>query len=195
MEYLKIVPKYGLTGIAKLTKYDGVKNIGLYTIIDNVIQTIWYDEGNIKFYRYKTPNFINIEGECAVEKITQKEYYDIVNVLKERRIINRIEEPKEPYMVDRVNSTNTLIRFVPKIGFEVGYRKVYTLEWFNSMGAAYPMPHLEPFVNTPYEIKVDTNKYKGYRFVPEESTTEKSVYKIVWPAKSKFKKESEFFYL
>lgn len=195
MEYLKIVPKYGLTGIVKLTKYDGVIKTFNYSVIDNVIQSIWYDESNIKFYRYKYVNNVNIQGEFTVEHITRKEYYDIVKVLKERRITDRIEEPKEPYMLDRVNSTNTLIRFVPKIGFEVGYRKVYTLEWFNSMGAAYPMPHLEPFVNTPYEIKVDTNKYKGYRFVPEESTTEKSVYKIVWPAKSKFKKESEFFYL
>lgn len=195
MEYLKIVPQTGLIGIVKLTKYEGIRKVVNYSVIDNVIQSIWCNNETIKFYRYKTPNVVNIWGEFTVEKITQKEYYDIVNVLKERRIIDRVEEPKEPYMLDRVNSTNTLIRFVPKIGFEVGYRKVYALEWFNSMGAAYPMPRLEPFVNTPYEIKVDTKKYKGYRFVPEESTTEKSVYKIIWPSKAKFKSNNEYYYL
>lgn len=194
MEYLKVVPKHGLTGIIKLTKYDGVKNIGLYSIIDNVIQTIWYDEENIKFYRYKTPNVVNIEGECAVEKITQKEYYDIVKVLKERRITDRIEQ-KEPYMVDVPNSTITNIKFIPKPGFEVGYRKYTHLEWFASMRAAYPMPSLLPFTNHPYDVKVDTKKYKGYRFMPDESSFEKSVYKIVWPSNNKFKKDCEFFYL
>ena len=133
--------------------------------------------------------FPHRESLPKVEEITRKEYYSIINELKNYKIVDHIEQPKEPYMVDVVNSTNTCIRCVPKIGFEVGYKKVYTLEWFNSMGAAYPMPHLEPFINNPYEIKVNTKKYKGYRFVPEESTTEKSVYQVVWPRKREFEKE------
>lgn len=194
MEYLKIIPQYGLTGIAKVTKYEGAKKECNYSVIDNVIQSIWYDESNIKFYRYKYVNKVNIQGEFTVEHITRKEYYDIVKVLKERRITDRIEQ-KEPYMVDVPNSTITNIKFIPKPGFEVGYRKYTHLEWFASMNAAYPMTSLLPFTNPPYDVKVDTKKYKGYRFMPEESSFEKSVYKIVWPSNNKFKKDCEFFYL
>lgn len=194
MEYLKIIPQYGLTGIAKVTKYEGIKKGYSYSIIENVIQSIFYDESNIKIYRYKYANQINMQGEFTVENITKKEYYDIVNVLKERRITDRIEI-EEPYMVDVPNSTITNIKFIPKPGFEVGYRKMYKLEYFESMVAAYPMPCMIPFTNRPYEVNVDTRKYKGYRFMPEESSFEKSVYKVVWPVKSKFKEESEFYYL
>ena len=194
MEYLKIVPNIGLTGIVQVTKYKGIIKTFNYSVIENVIQSIFYDESNIKFYRYKYVNKVNIQGEFTVEHITRKEYYDIVKVLKERRITDRIEQ-KEPYMVDVPNSTITNIKFIPKPGFEVGYRKITKLEYFASLGAAYPMADLVPFTNSPYEVKVDKRKYKGYKFIPEESSFEKSVYKVVWPSNNKFKKACEFFYL
>ena len=203
MEYIKIKPMFGLQGIAKVSKYDGIMDYRIEFRIEHVLETIWYDKDVIKIFRYESDDRITLKPSMyqdkedrsikrepvpTVEVITRKEYYAVINQLKTRKIIDRIDPPKEPYMLDVVNSTNTNIIYVPKIGFEVGYRKEYTLEWFNSMGAAYPVPHLVPFVNNPYEIKVNTKKYHGYRFSPEESTTEKSVYNIVWPRKREFKK-------
>ena len=204
MEYIKIKPMFGLRGIAKVSKYEGVKEFGMEFHIGNILETIWYSEDTIKIYRYEEKRWISIDSRLyrdkdgiikrepapEVEVITRKEYYDVINQLKTHRIIDHIDPPKEPYMLDVVNSTNTNIIYVPKIGFEVGYKKVYSLEWFDTLGAAYPMPHLVPFVNQPYEIKVNTKKYKGFRFLPEESTTEKSVYQVIWPRKREFKKST-----
>ena len=200
MVYIRINMKHGWSGIAMLSKYEGTRRNGAYFWIENLIESVWYGDDGFRVNRHQMSKGFSYgrivleigfsdDNLPTIEEISRKEYYSIINELKKRKIVYPIEQPKEPYMVDVVNSTNTCIRCVPKIGFEVGYKKVYTLEWFNSMGAAYPMPHMVPFVNNPYEITVNTKKYKGYRFVPEESTTEKSVYQVVWPRKKEFEKD------
>lgn len=195
MEYLKVKSKYTtcLDGIVKVSEYK-VTKCGLYGIILNVVQSIWYSEDSIKIYRYDKNDIFSVcryelSTVDKIEKITYKEYYDIINQLKERRLIKSVEKPIEPYMVDIENSTNTCIKMIPRPGFEFGKRPYKRLEYFETLGAAYPVTDWIPFVNEPYEVKVDTKRYRGYKFLPDESTLEKSVYKIVWPRKREFKKK------
>ena len=190
MKYIKVISKYNneLTGIAKVNDdYVEEKN-GYITMIYGVIHQIWYDDETIKFFN---KDFIRLLTDTFnhIEEISYRKYNDIIRQLKERRIVDKVKEVEEPYMVDVKHSTNTCIKVIPKPGFEVGKKRYHRLEYFHSLGAAYPVEHWKWFENKPYDIKIDTEKYYGYRFVPEESTIEKSVYKIVWPRKRDFKNE------
>ena len=188
MKYIKIISRYdtNLTGIAQvIDDYEITKGYSEMLIL-GVSHQVWYSDDTIKFFNR---DFIRLEIKSFdhIEEISYRKYNSIIKQLKERRITDRIEQ-KEPYMVDVPNSTVTNIKFIPKPGFEIGYRKYTPLEWFATMNAAYPMTSLLPFTNPTYEIKVDKRKYKGYRFIPEESSFEKSVYKVVWPRKRDFEK-------
>ena len=193
MKYLKITSKYNLTVIAKVSDDYEIENNckGYYneTRIFGAIESIGYDEDVIKIYHR---NVIYLQEKTldsdSIKEISCKEYNNIVRKLKERRITYHNDLPKEPYMIDVEHSTNDCIKVIPKPGFEVGRVEAYHWEYFETMGAAYPMSHYHYFENKPYEIKIDKDRYHGYKFVPEESTFEKSVYKIVWPTKKDFEK-------
>ena len=192
MKYIKITTG-DLNGIEIVSDDYTITTNGNFTIIENAIYGVWYNDDVIKIYdKSNKPFYEQISrihsSSKNITEISQKEYDSILNELKERRIVNHIEKPKEPYMVDVGHSTNTCIKVVPKPGFEVGRVEAYHWEYFETMGAAYPMPHYHYFENKPYEIKIDKDRYPGYKFVTEESTFEKSVYKIVWPTKKDFEK-------
>lgn len=193
MKYLKITTG-DLNGIEMVSDDYTITTTGNFTIIENTIYDVWYDDDTIKIYDKSNKPFYeqisSIQSSCSknITEISQKEYDSILNELKERRIVNHIEKPKEPYMIDVEHSTNTCIKVVPKPGFEVGKKELYRWVYFETMGAAYPMPFDHYFENKPYEINIDLNQYEGYEFVPEESTIEKSVYKVVWPTEKDFEK-------
>lgn len=189
MKYIKIISRYStdLTGIAQvIDNYEITKGCSEMMIL-GVSHQVWYSDDTIKFFNR---DFIRLEIKSFdhIEEISYRKYNSIIKQLKERRIIDKVKTPEEPYMIDVEHSTSTLIKAVPKPGFERGKRMYHTLEYFHTLGAAYPVEHWQWFENEPYDIKVDTKKYYGYKFVPEESTIEKSVYKIIWPRKRDFEK-------
>lgn len=205
MEYLKIVPRHGnqKAGIIKVSKYDvektgerafGTAYVG--TRINNILQCVFYTEDCIDVHGKNTCMIASYAHEpTIIEKITRKEYYEILNGLKNRKYVRHNNlSIEEPYMIDKKNSTNTLVKVVPKPGFEYGKRRFYTWEYYESLGAAYPEEHWEPFVNEPYEIKIDTKWYPGRIFMPEESTIEKSVFRITWPRKKELEKNKGICY-
>ena len=188
-----------MQGIAKVSDDYQIEPFDMHTIITNPIYSVWYSDDEIKIYDHTKNNksLLFLENGITlktstfkkVEEISYKEYNDIIKELKERRIINNIKQPEEPYIVDTEHSTNTTIKVVPRPGFEVGKMKYYVFEYFETLGAAYPVERWKWFENKPYDIKVDKRKYcPGYTFVPEESTINQSVYKIVWPRKKDFEK-------
>lgn len=195
MEYLKVKPCVGMSGIVKVTEYSGVttRRSGPFkeTEIANVLSSVFYGENEIKVYERDT--CCVRAASVEIEKITRKEYYETLNSLKTTRIIHHNDcSANEPYMLDRENSTNTVLRFIAKPGFVCGKRPVSRLEYFESLGAAYPVTDWVPFVNEPYERKIDTER-PGFKFVPEESTVEKSVFRIIWPDKKKMRKHKGFY--
>ena len=196
-EYYKIIPTYSSAsfGIVKFSKFIKPANTP-YAYLKNVLEIIWYDINNISYDNveeyhlisrkiYGSPSYCNIQTTFVKEylKITKREFNFICNKLKEERIIESIAWPSDLYELDP-SSTNTCIKFNPKPGFEIGYHKLYHLEYFNTLGAAYPLPITVSFENKPVTIKVNKNKYKGqFKFLLNESDTKHSVYKRIWKRK------------
>lgn len=202
-EYYKIIPtaKYGSYRICKFSKFITPGNKPLEFLF-NVLELIYYDidrETGIPIHMCSRHNYENpynyiIETRQIKDyvKITKEEFNKICNILKEEKRIIPIEQPKEPYIL-KEGSTNTHITYIPRKGFEFGKRHIFDeLVYFDSLGAAYPMPVWTWFENKPIEIIINKSKFKGdWKFIEEESDLTKSVYKRVWSRK-KIKNERPF---
>ena len=207
-EYYKIV---GTTRnnfeIAKFSKF--IKPGGNpYEVLKNVLEIIEYkfdnETNDYEFCHRKaftTPQCVRIENRFIKEyiKITEEEYNNISNILKETRIVvptvNNLKWSDFGHYEIASESTNTRIVFNVKKGHEINKITIHTEEYDENYKKV-KVPHDYYFTRKPIIININKSKYIhtkkqkeafgktsfviDYKFMEKESTPENSVYKIIW---------------
>ena len=189
-KYYKMSGVY-YNAIAKLTKFEMPED-RFFTFLKNVLEFIPYNifEGKADWsnpMRFDKPSFVNIKSSdyFKYEEITRKEYDSIIALLKEERLCVSTYPPSEPYHFVKEESTPTRLYFDVDEDDKYIFKEVYRLEYFMTMGADYPIPTTICIENKPIIRIVDPHRYKGYKFMEDESTYERSVYKKIWKLKKK----------
>lgn len=193
-----------------------------YEALKNVLEIIYYnfDEEDNKYefsFRkaFTTPQCIRIEPRYIKEyvKITEEEYNNISNILKETRrvipTINNLEWSQMNHYEVAPESTNTKIFFNVKKGHEIDKVTIYTEE-YDEFYKKIKVPHDYYFTRKPIEININKSKYKltkkqknfwgensfnvEYKFMENESTSENSVYKLIWAKEKKIPSTNLFIF-
>ena len=221
-EYYKIIGNVKRDfQIAKFSKFIKPPGERPYEALKNVLEIIYYkfdEEDNEYDFSYRkaftTPQYIKIETGHIKEyvKINKEEYDNIYNILKESRrvdyTINNLNWGDRDHYELSPDSTNTKIIFNVKKGHEIDKVTIYT-EGYDEYWRKIKIPHDYYFTRSQIVININKSKYKltkkqkdfwgkdnfpvQYKFMENESTSEKSVYKLIW-AKEKQIPSSNLFY-
>lgn len=195
-KYYKLSGNYR-TALAKLTKFEMPED-RLFSFLKNVLEFIPYKlyDGKADWsspLKFDKPSFVKITTShySKYEEITRKEYDDIIAILKEERLCVTTYPPSEPYHFVKEKSTPTKLYFDVDEEDRYTSEEAYQLEYFKTMGAAYPIPTTIWIENKPIIKVIDPHRYKGYKFMEEESTYERSVYKKIWKFEKKINSTGE----